>query len=101
MNDRIYRLVLWALALGFTAVFAVVVGPPLIESGDILGAFAAGFVNPFSSGYSLDVFFTWAVLAAWVIHERRPHGWIALVLGVVPGVAVGLAAYLLIRARKT
>ncbi len=101
MTSNIYRLALWALALGFTAVFAVVVGPPLVASGDVPGAFAAGFVNPYASGYSFDVFFTWAVLAVWVLHERRRHGWIALVLGVAPGVAVGLAAYLLIRARQT
>jgi len=41
------------------------------------------------------------VLAAWVWHDRSQHrirhGWVALVLGVVPGVATGLSVYLLMR----
>lgn len=100
MFNKIYAI----LALGFALAFAIVVVPPLLASGDIIGAFTAGFVNPYSSGYSLDVFFCWAVLATWVIQEQKEqgikHGWVALVLGVVPGVATGFAAYLLIRQRQ-
>ncbi|MDD3446684.1 MAG: DUF2834 domain-containing protein, partial [Zavarzinia sp.] len=65
--------------------------------------FGQGFVNPFSTGYSLDVLTCWAVLAVWIIRDARVagirHGWIALVLGIVPGVAVGFAFYLWLRSR--
>jgi hypothetical protein len=104
MIDRVFKLVLWALALGFTAIFVWVVGPPLLESGDIPAAFAAGFVNPFSAGYAIDIVFCWAVLTVWVVYEAMAkgvkHGWIAVLLCLVPGVAVGLVAYLLIRGRQ-
>jgi hypothetical protein len=105
MSDKVFKLALWALALVFTAVLIKVVGPPLAADGwNVVWAFGQGFVNPYSSGYAYDIFFSYAVLAVWVIHEAMAkgvkHGWIALVLGVIPGVAVGLAAYLLIRARQ-
>jgi hypothetical protein len=101
MNERRFRAVILAVALAFTAYFSVVVVPPLLESGDLLGAFGAGFVNPFSSGYSADVIACWLVLAAWVAFEATSrgvkHGWLCLVVGVIPGVAVGFAAYRLVR----
>ena len=104
MSERQFRMTLILLALGFTAFFSVVVVPPLIDSPDILGAFGAGFVNPYSSGYSADVIACWLILAAWVLFEAKSesvkHGWLCLVVGVVPGVAVGLAAYLLVRSRQ-
>ncbi len=104
MNERQFRVVIIAVAVGFTVLFSVVVVPPLIDNPDILGAFAAGFVNPYSSGYPADVVACWLILAAWVVFEGRSkdvkHGWVCLVIGVVPGVAVGVAAYLLIRARQ-
>ena len=72
---------------------------PVIENPDVIGAFAAGFVNPYAAGYSSDVFCCWAILLVWVIYEapKVKYGWICLLIGVVPGVAVGLAAYLIIR----
>jgi uncharacterized membrane protein len=101
MLDKRFRLSMAGLAAAFTILFAVVVIPALIDDPDVPSAFASGFVNPFAAGYSMDVIFTWMVLAVWVLSERRAHGvrggWIALLLGVVPGVAVGLAVYLLIR----
>ncbi|MEE4250437.1 MAG: DUF2834 domain-containing protein [Alcanivoracaceae bacterium] len=104
MSTNIFRISLLILAIGFTAAFAAICIPPFLDNPDILGAFAAGFVNPYASGYSLDVFFTWAILAAWVIYEAREkgvrHGWVALLLGVVPGVAVGFAVYLLLRLQQ-
>ena len=70
---------------------------------DILAAFGAGFVNPYSSGYSADVIACWLILAIWVVYEAKSrsvrHGWVCLVVGVVPGVATGFAAYLLLRAK--
>lgn len=101
MSTQAFRLSLIVLAALFTGAFVVICIPPFLANPDILGAFGAGFVNPYASGYALDIFFTWGVLAAWVLYEARArgvrHGWIALVLGVVPGVAVGLAVYLLLR----
>lgn len=101
MNDKSYKLALVLVAIGFSLVFCAVVVPPLIENPDVLGAFTAGFVNPYAAGYSSDVLFCWAVLAILVIYEAKvlsvKRGWICLVLGVVPGVAVGFALYFLIR----
>ena len=96
-----YRGALVALGGGFAVLFFVLVFPPVLQTGDIIGAFAAGFVNPFATGYSLDVFFSYGVLAVWILHERHTmrirYGWIALIVGVVPGVATGFALYLLMR----
>jgi hypothetical protein len=104
VNERQFQIVIVAVAVAFTALFSVVVVPPLIDNPDIIGAFGAGFVNPYSSGYSADVIACWLILAAWVSFEARSkgvkHGWLCLALGVFPGVAVGFAAYLLIRSRQ-
>lgn len=104
MTESTFTAVLYAAAALFTAIFAVVVVPPLIAEPDIIGAFAAGFVNPYASGYSSDVIICWLILAAWVAYEARTlgvqHGWICLLLGIVPGVAVGFALYLLLRRRQ-
>ncbi|GAA3964893.1 DUF2834 domain-containing protein [Allohahella marinimesophila] len=101
MTTRTFQKLLIVLALGFALVFLAVVVPPLVERPDLIGAFAAGFVNPYASGYAMDVFFCWFVLAAWVWYEASTrqirYGWIALVLGIVPGVATGFAVYLLMR----
>ncbi len=99
-----YQFMYAALAVGFSLVFGILVVPPLLASGDIVGAFAAGFVNPYASGYALDAIFCWFVLAVWVVQEARTqgvrHGWVALLLGVAPGVATGFGVYLLMRARQ-
>lgn len=104
MNRDTFRIVLVCLAAGFAVTFTVLVVPPLLASGDVIGAFAAGFVNPFASGYALDAITSWFVLAAWVIYEAHArhvrHGWVALLLGVVPGVATGFAVYLLLRMQQ-
>ena len=102
MSDTLYRNALILIAALFRFIFCYVVIPPLLQDFDILGAFAAGFVNPYSSGYAADIFSCWAVLAVWVFHERKSvkGGWIALLLGVVPGVAVGLVVYLLMRQKQ-
>jgi hypothetical protein len=46
----------------------------------------------------------WFVLASWIVYEKAKHGvkhgWIPLLLGLVPGVATGFALYLLIRMRQ-
>jgi hypothetical protein len=101
MSDKIFRYTLGVLGLSFAGAFSLIVLPPLLQNPDVLGAFAAGFVNPYSSGYALDAIFCWFVLAAWVIYEAKTagirYGWAALLLGIAPGVATGFAAYLLLR----
>ena len=78
--------------------------PALVDDPDILGAFAAGFVNPYASGYSADVIACWVILAIWIVFEARSrsvkHGWLCLVVGILPGVAVGFAAYLVLRSSQ-
>jgi hypothetical protein len=104
MTERQFRIAVTFVGLAFTLLFCVVVVPPLIETPDIIGAFGAGFVNPYASGYSSDVIACWLLLAIWVGFEAQTrsvkHGWLCLVVGIVPGVAVGLAAYLLLRSRQ-
>ena len=104
MSESIFRSLLIAAAVFFSVFFAVVVIPPLVANPDIWGAFAAGFVNPYSSGYSTDVLVCWFVLAVWVVYEAKAysirHGWICLLIGIVPGVAVGFALYLLLRTKQ-
>ncbi len=104
MSDRSFRVAVIAVGLAFTALFSGLVVPPLIDDPDILGAFRAGFVNPYASGYSADVIACWVILAIWIVFEARSrsvkHGWLCLVIGVVPGVAVGFAAYLVLRSNQ-
>lgn len=101
MNESVFKYTMYFIALAFSLVVAVVVMPPLIESPDILAALAAGFVNPYASGYSADVLLCWLVLAVWVFYESRTlavkHGWVCLLLGAFPGVAVGFPLYLVLR----
>jgi len=101
MTTKTFRLLLVFWAALFALLFVVVVIPPLIGDPDLLGAITAGFVNPYATGYSLDTIMCWVVLTTWVIYEAktRPvkHGWIAPLLGLVPGVATGFAVYLLLR----
>ena len=104
MNEEIYKATIIAAATVFTALFAYWCIPPLIADPDIVGAFAAGFVNPYSSGYSADVLACWVILAAWILYERRTlgvrHGLWLIVLGIIPGVAVGFAGYLILRTQQ-
>lgn len=104
MPRLFFELLVGALGLAFAIAFCVVVVPPLIESGDIAGAFAAGFVNPYASGYSLDTILCGLILLVWVAHERAAFGvkggWVVVPLVLAPGVATAFAAYLIIRSRQ-
>lgn len=88
----------------FTIAFALIVVPALIESRDVIGAFSAGFVNPFSTGYSLDAIICALILITWVLYERSSlnirYGWVVIPLSFVPGVATAFAVYLIIRSRQ-
>jgi len=104
MNKKTFKFTLASIAVAFTVIFSVVVVPALINDFDIVGAFAAGFVNPYAAGYSSDVLFCWATLLVWVVYDAKvlsvKRGWVCLALGVVPGVAVGFALYLILRTKQ-
>ncbi|PJZ65526.1 hypothetical protein CH371_11310 [Leptospira wolffii] len=104
MNWNLTKWILLSIATLFTISLAYLVTPPLSENFDLVGAFGGGFANPFSSGYALDVIYTWCALAIWVSYEAKvkgiKNGWISLVLGVVPGVAVGLVFYIILREKQ-
>ncbi|MBK7685675.1 MAG: DUF2834 domain-containing protein [Rhodocyclaceae bacterium] len=101
MSLNTFRALLVGFGATFAVAFTVICVPPFLRNPDIIGAFAGGFVNPFATGYALDAIFCWLVLACWVTYEAKldgiKHGWVALILGVVPGVATGFAVYLLLR----
>jgi hypothetical protein len=104
MSENTFRGAVIGVGVAFTALFCALVVPALIADGDLLGGFAAGFVNPYASGYSADVVACWVILAIWIVFEASAksvkHGWLCLVVGVIPGVAVGFAAYLVLRSRQ-
>ena len=104
MSEAGFKVCLILFGGGFAAVFGTIVIPALWVDGDVIGGFAAGFVNPYASGYALDAIACWCLLAAWVIYEARRYrirgGWLALLLGVAPGVATGFALYLWLRLRQ-
>jgi hypothetical protein len=101
-DRRLFEWAVLAVAVAFSIFFVVVVFPPAL--GDPIGAIGDGFVNSSAAGYSTDVILCWVVLALWVTHDAKAHGirggWWCLILGIVPGVVVGLAAYHVIRGRQ-
>lgn len=104
MNEHIFKATIIAAAAVFIALFGLWCVPPFLDNPDMIGALAAGFVNPYSSGYSADVLACWVILSAWILFERRTlqirHGLWCILIGMVPGVAAGFAAYLLLRTRQ-
>lgn len=107
MSKTLYFSLLAAIALLFTGFFVATVVPPLLASGDVVAAALAGFVNPFAAGYATDVILCWVILVLWVVYEAKvdgvKYGWVCVLLGAVPGVAVGMSCYLILRhqQRKT
>ena len=55
----------------------------------------------YSTGFSLDTLSSWLVPTVLIIYESRSsgirHGWIAILLGLIPGTATGFAVYLILR----
>ena len=104
MKEQTFNIALLGIAVTFFLIFAALVVPALANDQDLVGAFAAGFVNPYASGYSIDVVLCWVTLMVWVVYDAREfsirHGWLCLVLGIIPGVAVGFPLYLLLRNRQ-
>ena len=105
MVKKIYLGALSTIAVAFTIFFFATMGPPFIQNPDLVHALSSGFVNPYASGYSTDVILCWLVLLAWVLYERKTqsikYGWVAPLLGAIPGVVVGFACYLVIRELQT
>ena len=99
MSKRVFKICTALVAIFFTLYFCFIVVPPLIQHPDIFGAFQAGFVNPYAAGYSTDTICCWALLVILVIYEapKVKYGWICVLLGIVPGVAVGFGLYLILR----
>lgn len=104
MSDKSFVFSVAVIGFAFFLFFCVVVLPPALAGGDVMGAFAAGFVNPYAAGYSFDVIMCYFALVIWVLYERRNFGvkggYICLALGIVPGVAVGMALYMIVRLRQ-
>lgn len=102
MREKVFKISVALTAIVFILLFSMLVIPPLLVSPDIIGAFQAGFVNPFSSGYSIDVICCWFILLFWIIYEapKVKYGWVCLIIGLIPGVAVGFAVYLLLRTKQ-
>ena len=101
MSDSVFKKLVGLLGATFALAFCIIVVPPLLQTMDIVGAFSAGFVNPFSTGYSIDAILCAAILIVWIVYEKSAlgirNGWIAIPLCAVPGVATAFAVYLLIR----
>ena len=104
MKESYFNFALIGISAAFTLVFCLVVVPPMVMEFDILDAFAAGFVNPYASGFSADILFCWAALVIWVVYDARAFnvklGWVCILLGIVPGVAVGFPLYLVLRNKQ-
>lgn len=109
MNDTLFKAGVTASALAFFAVFLFICMPALIAlDGSLIEnsitAFSAGFVNPFATGFSVDATACWYILLFWVLHEAKTqhikYGWVCLLIGAFPGIAVGFAAYLLLRHKQ-
>jgi len=66
MNTTIYRTLLYAIAIGFSAVFLVILLPPFVRQPDLFSAIMAGFVNPYASAFALDAICSWCVLGVLV-----------------------------------
>ncbi|MGB0367771.1 MAG: DUF2834 domain-containing protein [Flavobacteriales bacterium] len=102
---QLYYGTLAILGIGFAVFFFATIGPAFLANPNFIGACKAGFVNVYSSGFATDAVMCWFVLAAWIIYDKSKngikYGWIALLLGLIPGVATGFAFYLFTRARQT
>jgi len=101
MTESRFKIAITLSALFFLLVFILYTLPAVLANSDIIYAFAAGFVNPFAAGYATDAIMCWFILLFWVLYERQSfhikHGWVCILLGVIPGVAVGFALYLIVR----
>lgn len=101
MSKKTFSVLSLLVGGAFAIFFVIVVLPPALESGDFVGAFAAGFVNPYASGYALDTILCGVILTIWILYERSSHGvrhglWLIPVI-FMPGVATAFGIYLVLR----
>ena len=99
MKDNLFKISVGIAASTFTLAFSFLAIPSFIQNPDIIGAFGQGFVNPYASAYAIDTFCCWAILVFWIIYEfpKVKYGWVCIFPGIIPGVAVGFALYLILR----
>lgn len=101
MSEQQFKLAIALPAVVFLLFFLFIVLPASISLNDVQATLAAGFVNPLASGYAIDAIACWLIMAVWIVYERQTlavrHGWLCCLLGIIPGVAVGFALYLVIR----
>lgn len=104
MSELFFKRAIIISAGIFLAVFLFYTLPAALELNDIIQSFAAGFVNPLATGYSVDVIACGFILIFWILFEAKNcgirHGWVCILLCFIPGVAVGFTAYLLIRQKQ-
>jgi len=109
MNESQFKAGVIISALVFFAVFLFICMPALFELNgspieNSITAFSSGFVNPFATGFSVDATACWFILFFWVMYEAKTQnikkGWLCLLVGVFPGIAIGFAAYLLVRHKQ-
>ncbi len=104
MYNKIFYSLLVIFSVFYTGLFLWLFVPAQISNPDMIFALTSGFVNPYSSVYSADLLVCWAILALWIWYEAKVHsikrGWLCILLGFAPGVAVGLSVYLIMRNRQ-
>ncbi|MFT5796559.1 MAG: hypothetical protein ACI84R_000606 [Candidatus Azotimanducaceae bacterium] len=64
MNRSVFGRLVISLGVLFLATFLIIVVPPMYQSKAVFGAFAPGFVNPYSTGYSIDAIICGVILIA-------------------------------------
>ena len=106
MNEKLFfQISIYLSMILFLFIFLWIVLPAFFAQPDIVQAFMGGFVNPFAMGYSTDTIACFLILSIWIIYESKMynirHGWICILLSIVPGVAVGFGLYLLMRVKQT
>lgn len=103
MNNNLLRGLVAVIGGAFTLAFFIIVFPAFLNKPNLCGAFRAGFVNPFATGFALDAIACWLILCVWMLHERREgvwYRWSVILLGLVVGVAAGLSLYLFFRLKN-
>jgi hypothetical protein len=104
MNELNFKRAIIASTTIFILVFVFYTLPYALEVNDFIEVSLAGFANPITSGWSVDVITCWFIMSFWIFYEAKQYGvkrgWICLPLGIFPGVAFGLCLYLLLRHKQ-
>jgi len=104
MNEQNFKRAIISSTVIFMLILLFYTLPAVIDTGDIVVATLAGFVNPIAAGYSTDVITCWFILSFWIWFESKQYGvkrgWICILSGIIPGVAFGFCLYLIIRHKQ-